>query len=358
MSTYTTVVLITVMLSIIMIVHINNSNIVTENTRRGFRISFFVIVLTSIMEWLTYAANGSSVIPAWLHGLFIFTEFSLAPSIVVLWVYAIGNIKHGRIVFFFLLGHALLEFISIRTGYIFYIDDANNYCRGDYYFIYIACYASAIIVMFVEAYFFSQRYQNRNISSLIAAFSSLFVGIGANIIDGDILTAWLSVATCCVLFYIYYIELVVQCDGLTKLLNRHAYDTQVTKLKNRTAIIIFDIDKFKEVNDTYGHAYGDTVLKKISKALLLCYHSHGLCYRIGGDEFCVILNKDKVHNESSVTKLNKRFCNILSDLRKKEPSLPTVSIGYEFFTGDTAIADIFHNADSMMYYNKKNCNRK
>ncbi len=356
MSFYSTVVLITIVLSVIMIVHINNSNIVTENARKGFCIGFTVIVFVSFLEWLTYFANGNPLFPRWLHAIFSSIEFSLAPTLVVLWVYAIGNIKHNRIVLIFLLAHALLEFSSLWTGSIFYIDEANYYCRGDYYFIYVACYTAAIAVMFWEAYFFSRKYQNRNLSSLIAAFSSLFIGIGANMMNGEVRTAWLSVAACCVLFYIYYIELVVQCDGLTKLLNRHSYESHLASLKDRTAIIIFDIDKFKDVNDTYGHAYGDSVLKKISKAILRCYNSKGLCYRIGGDEFCVILNKNSFRSESTVVKLNKRFNTLIEDLRRKEPALPTVSVGYELFNGETKIADIIHNADTMMYTNK-NSNR-
>ncbi|MBE6105845.1 GGDEF domain-containing protein [Anaerovibrio lipolyticus] len=356
MSFYSTVVLITIVLSIIMIVHINNSNIVTHNARKGFCISFTIIIFVSFLEWLTYFANGNPLFPTWLHTLFSAIEFSLAPSLVVLWVYAIGNIKHSRIVIMFLLLHAVLEFSSIWTGAIYYIDEGNYYCRGEYYFIYIICYTIAIAVMFFEAYLFSRKYQNRNLSSLIAAFCSLFIGIVANTMDGDVKTAWLSVTTCCVLFYIYYIELVVQSDGLTRLLNRRSYENHLANLNYRTALIIFDIDKFKSVNDTYGHAYGDTVLKKISKTILRCYMSRGLCYRIGGDEFCVILNKNSFHNEATVLKLNNRFNTLLNELRRKEPSLPTVSVGYEIFNTENEVADIIHNADTMMYTNK-NSNR-
>ncbi|ORU01268.1 diguanylate cyclase [Anaerovibrio sp. JC8] len=356
MTFYSTVVLITIMLSVIMIVHINNSNIVIENARRGFCVGFTIIIATSFLEWMTYMANGHPAFPGWLHGFFSFLEFSLAPSLVVMWIYAIGNIRHGRIVLFFLLLHALVEFSSIWTGAIFYIDAANKYCRGEYYIIYVACYSLAIAVMFIEAYYFSRKYQNRNLSSLIAAFSSLFIGIVANIMDVDIRTAWLSVAVCCVLFYIYYVELVVQSDGLTRLLNRRSYESHLSKLNYRTAVIIFDIDKFKDVNDTYGHAYGDAILKKISKAILRCYQSRGLCYRIGGDEFCVILNKNSFRSESTVIKLNNRFNSLLGELRQKERALPTVSVGYEIFNGETEIADIVHNADTMMYTNK-NSNR-
>lgn len=354
MSFYSTVVLITVMLSIIMIVQINNSNIVTANAQKGFSIGFSVIMSTALLEWLTYFASGNPSFPRMLHGLCSSLEFSLAPAVVVVWIYAIGNLKRIHMALIFLLVHAILEFISAFTGFIFYINDNNVFCLGDYYYIYIMFYTVAIIAMFVEAYHFSRRYQNRNLTSLLATFSALLVGVYANSMDSTINTSWLAVAVCCVMFYIYYIELVVQSDGLTSLLNRRSYERHLAKLDSHTAIIIFDIDQFKKINDTYGHAYGDAVLKKISRAILSCYHSRGLCYRIGGDEFCVILNKKCFDTETCIIKLNQHFAHSISKLRQADPTLPTVSVGYEIFDGNNKVEDIIHNADTMMYTNKNN----
>ena len=62
---------------------------------------------------------------------------------------------------------------------------------------------------------------------------------------------------------------------------------------------MIDANDFKLINDTYGHQCGDWALAKISEAILNVYSKVGFCYRIGGDEFCVILRQNvlKTYNE-------------------------------------------------------------
>ena len=54
-------------------------------------------------------------------------------------------------------------------------------------------------------------------------------------------------------------------------------------------LIVFDVDNFKQVNDCYGHLQGDACLAAIAACLKKAYARCGYCYRIGGDEFCVLL---------------------------------------------------------------------
>ena len=87
-------------------------------------------------------------------------------------------------------------------------------------------------------------------------------------------------------------------DELTKLPNRRNFDTDFNKeflraqrYKNPLTLVMFDIDFFKKVNDTYGHQCGDYVLKEVSKAALQTFRKTDTVYRIGGEEFCVILTE-------------------------------------------------------------------
>lgn len=82
--------------------------------------------------------------------------------------------------------------------------------------------------------------------------------------------------------------------SLTKLYNRIAYQEMIVPLFDKfskrnmqCAMVFFDVDSFKEINDTYGHDFGDTVLKKIAGALEQNRTEDGLAYRFGGDEFVV-----------------------------------------------------------------------
>ena len=81
---------------------------------------------------------------------------------------------------------------------------------------------------------------------------------------------------------------------MTKLQNRHSLSHNFAYLTGRPLfVLMMDVDFFKEYNDTFGHRYGDEILKKIGENLLKIYSN---CYRYGGDEFLVIGNFSKIED--------------------------------------------------------------
>jgi diguanylate cyclase (GGDEF)-like protein len=90
-------------------------------------------------------------------------------------------------------------------------------------------------------------------------------------------------------------------DALTSLPNRRAIRSRFAEELSRAArggqkfaVAVFDIDHFKRVNDTYGHALGDEVLKAVAKALTAAKRSEDVLGRIGGEEFLVILGQQSI----------------------------------------------------------------
>jgi diguanylate cyclase (GGDEF)-like protein len=85
-------------------------------------------------------------------------------------------------------------------------------------------------------------------------------------------------------------------DALTGLANRRSFEAALAREIDRVArsgepalLLLLDIDHFKRVNDTYGHAVGDVVIKSVAEALLECVRPMDMAARIGGEEFAVIL---------------------------------------------------------------------
>lgn len=85
-------------------------------------------------------------------------------------------------------------------------------------------------------------------------------------------------------------------DGLTKLFNRSYWESclkrefeQATISGTTASVVIFDIDHFKRVNDTYGHAIGDVVIRNAAELLRKTSRNTDICGRYGGEEFTVIL---------------------------------------------------------------------
>lgn len=81
-------------------------------------------------------------------------------------------------------------------------------------------------------------------------------------------------------------------DGLTGLLNKRYFNSVLTALEQRQqpfALFYLDLDRFKPVNDTYGHEVGDKLLQGVSKRLQGCIRSKDYAFRLGGDEFALLL---------------------------------------------------------------------
>ena len=120
---------------------------------------------------------------------------------------------------------------------------------------------------------------------------------------------------------------LLQVDPVTRLLNRRCYDVNITDIGARAVILFFDVDKFKQVNDTYGHSVGDICLRNVAQQLRSVYGKQGLCYRVGGDEFCVIL-RDGIED---LKELNDRFAAAIRELQESDSRMPGVSMGYAYF---------------------------
>ncbi|WP_432355683.1 sensor domain-containing diguanylate cyclase [Sporosarcina sp. A2] len=93
-------------------------------------------------------------------------------------------------------------------------------------------------------------------------------------------------------------------DSLTGLLNRRALNESAriyVEQKVAFSLVILDIDRFKRVNDTYGHSAGDDVLKFLSKKMQLFVQDKGTCYRFGGEEFVILLPQIEIEEATKIT---------------------------------------------------------
>lgn len=142
-------------------------------------------------------------------------------------------------------------------------------------------------------------------------------------------------------------------DKLTGLYNRAGYDVLSSSVDLKTtAALLIDADKFKEVNDTYGHQVGDKVLKKIAAALKHTFRSEDYICRLGGDEFVVfMLHMEEEHRE--LVRLKADLIN--SALSRQEDGLPpvSVSIGAAFGKDAANIKELMDHADKALYMVKE-----
>lgn len=148
-------------------------------------------------------------------------------------------------------------------------------------------------------------------------------------------------------------------DSLTGLYNRHYFNQYIQSIaddvKNNhknMMILIIDIDKFKYVNDNYGHNIGDMVLKVVAKFLKNSTIESDLAVRYGGDEFLVALcDSRKINAEKYIKRVEKNL-NEWNDNNDILNHRLTLSIGYDEYNGSKHILEAINNADKMMYENK------
>lgn len=138
---------------------------------------------------------------------------------------------------------------------------------------------------------------------MILILCFLAAEIGIQMLYPEIRVDFMCVVIGNLLLYNYRGNIVHQIDRTTQPLNRRCYEREIENMKSSAYVLIFDINKFKQINDTYGHAEGDRALELVARQIYKVYGKYGACYRIGGDEFCVIMLK----NLDKIKILNCRF---------------------------------------------------
>lgn len=147
-------------------------------------------------------------------------------------------------------------------------------------------------------------------------------------------------------------------DQLTGLLNRTAYaEHTANKLfdPNDCIIVMCDLNNLKKCNDTYGHDKGDNYIKTSAAMIQQCFSTIGNCYRMGGDEFCVLIKNASISAcETYAKKLEKDAEQYTKNHPEEFPI--KIACGYTSYDAsiDYDIGDTLRRADKKMYQDKIN----
>lgn len=351
MDLYFGVVLVTLALLAVTLVSVYSNRTISTAMKHGCVAICAFIGIALLGEWAGVVLDGADPSLRWLHIAVKTAEFCVAPAIGVATAHCYsGVVQRTRIMVVFTTAHAGLQIISAFFGWIFYVDGNNIYHRGTLYWAYVLAFSFSILYCFACVIREDADCQRRPDATLVATLAFLATGIVIQMSASDMRVDFLCVAIGNQLLYDHRCKIIAQLDGLTNLLNRRCYEKDLERVQPPAVILSMDVDRFKYLNDTYGHATGDYYLKAVAKAIHDVYGKKGACYRCGGDEFCVILDKDL----DGVEELNGRFRQTLREMRKADQRMPDVSMGYARYDTDRSqIRDIIREADSMMYGRKQ-----
>lgn len=149
------------------------------------------------------------------------------------------------------------------------------------------------------------------------------------------------------------LEILSHEDALTKVGNRlklnevlaESYELFV-RYNTRCGIILIDIDNFKKINDTYGHLFGDEVLKRISQVLVQNVRKTDIVGRWGGEEFLIVCRYIKLDDLKKIAEVLRQ--KIEDDEFLKEKNI-TASFGLSIFDGTKDIDEVINEADENLY---------
>lgn len=248
----------------------------------------------------------------------------------------------------------LMLIINIFYPIYFSVDRAtNSYSPGQYYIIHYIVLVLMYIYMVIIG--FKQRNKvEQNITRMFMIFFVLpFISMIIQWFYIEILFSWNSIVLGILVVYIFVESSNGEKDYLTGLYNRSSYEKYLNQLIERQKefkVLFLDLDKFKAINDTYGHLAGDRVLKSFAKIIGHLDKKNKMVARLGGDEFMMVIE----NNEGIKMIINR----IYQDLQNSDDELLknlTFSYGAYTHPKDMSIDEIYASVDNEMYqYKNKN----
>jgi diguanylate cyclase (GGDEF)-like protein/PAS domain S-box-containing protein len=157
------------------------------------------------------------------------------------------------------------------------------------------------------------------------------------------------------------IERLAHHDALTGLLNRYSLESRLAQVllsarrdNQHLAVLFIDMDRFKNINDTLGHAVGDQLLIEVARRLESCVRSSDIVARLGGDEFVVVLNTlESAHEAMPIAhKILRRLSKTYQIGGHPLHSSPSIGVAVCPEDGDS-VAELLRNADTAMYSAKE-----
>ena len=143
-------------------------------------------------------------------------------------------------------------------------------------------------------------------------------------------------------------------DKLTGVYNRNGYDSIMCSVDwDDCALVLFDLDQFKPINDTFGHKMGDRVLQRAAGAIQNAFRGQDYVCRIGGDEFAVIMVRVST---DSAQRIMEKVNRINAELKQAKDDIPAIHISCGVAYGSLIhnTDKLFHDADAALYRVKRN----
>lgn len=335
----------------------------------GFSILF--LILSTVMTLV----NGKEALffKVALHSSVGF-YYGLAPLFSLLWLFYVDFtifqdkkrfVKLSIIPLVLFVINTFLVLLSYSIGLLFKITDQNVLLRGTYYYWIFILNGAIFLYAMYHIYTHKTRIRKKEFIPLLSFAIPPFLATIIFLFFNDVDIICNSLVVSHVLVYVYIQTKITSTDFLTGLFNKREFEFVVSqlnlnKLKNlEISGIMIDINNFKRINDMYGHKSGDEALISIANILKSSVRKQDYVFRVGGDEFVVLIISDR---EYKLDIIIKRILKVLEEFNEKGTYdfKISFSIGKGIYdeSKHLNLNRFFDYLDEMMYVDKNKFNER
>lgn len=293
-------------------------------------------------------------------------SYMLVPVCPYLWViYIHYQVRHykrnmhriAKLLAIPLLISLIFSVLNLFNGAAFYFDDMHFYHRGPWFPLFVSVSFFYLIYGLIIIIKQKKEIDKKHFLPLLLFIFPPLIGGLFQICYYGVALVWPGMTLSLLIVFMFTQHTELNTDYLTGLYNRRKLDNHLENKiasANGFAAIMIDIDNFKNINDSFGHAAGDHLLEKTAQLLRECLRKEDFIARYGGDEFVIIMNsKRKTDLDRTVQRIREAIYNY--NHNSNSPYLLSLSLGYDVYDSESDISphDFFKHIDNLMYKNKK-----
>ena len=274
--------------------------------------------------------------------------------------------------FFVITGAFVLNIVSYWTGLAFIVNEQGHYERGPLFFVdlitsyaYLACGVGFAINKAIKADNLTERHRFSTIATAIIPTVLLGVLNDALPYPHGLSTVFYGIIISLLIIYASSSAGRVTRDSLTGLMNRFAFDKQLSQIINRNNhnqnlnvwLLMIDINGFKVINDTFGHAVGDEVLTKMGGTFeKVAKEFDATIARWGGDEFIAYIETGEDRRAQMFMETIKS--RVTAECNDDNRFKVTISVGMTKLREYETMKHLFDEADHKLYEDKEKFHRR
>ena len=311
---YTAICIMIWLMLLVLCILIRENGRIAEKKKRLFYLTYLLIALAALAEWVGLQLNGREDLPKAALQVVKCADYILTPTATGALVMQMHrNSRKSWLLTGVLAGllavNAVFQIISAFFGLTVVIDSHHVYSKGPLYPAYLALCMIVILMVITVFFLYGRLFRRRNRFSLYAILLLVLVGFMIQeALPGGYRVAYLSMTMGAALLYIHISEFSqqetddtvsrqqaqIETDALTGLYSRLAYSNELQRrdgagrLPDGFAAVMLDIDGLKFVNDSLGHEAGDELIVGAAACIKQVFDGLGRCFRTGGDEFVVL----------------------------------------------------------------------